>query len=154
MVDDIWKQVEPLFKKPGPAGLCSDSELLTMALVGECREWDKETTMLSQWKEQRALFPHIPSPSGFNRRRRALLSLPQRNQLQQLPHALQRATNAVRQIIETVNAQLTEQFNLQLNHAHTFNGFCTRLLTKLTAILCVFISIAYLAKRTSCKSRP
>jgi len=269
MVDDIWQQIEPLFKRPGPAGACSDSELLTMALVGECREWDKETTMLCQWKEHRDLFPHIPSQSRFNRRRRALLdafnlirqvvlstldvsadgqaaidsvpvpvvkfhlvpgsrgdwaahgadfgkvsskkitifgyklhllvslgglildfelapasaadlhvgaelladhtdltvfgdkgyisaelahqlvshnrlkllTLPRRNQRKQLPQALKRSFNAVRQIIETVNAQLTEQFNLQLNHAHTFNGFCTRLLTKLTAhTLCIYLN--------------
>ena len=269
MVDDIWQQIEPKFKRPGPVGKCSDSELLTMALVGECREWDTETTMLSQWKEHRDLFPHIPSQSRFNRRRRALLdafnlirqvvlstldlstdgqaaidsvpvpvvkfhlvpgstgdwaahgadfgkvaskkitifgfklhllvslgglildfelapasaadlnvgaelladhtdltvfgdkgyisaelarqlvqhnrlkllTLPRRNQLNQLPQALKRSFNAVRQIIETVNAQLTEQFNLQLNHAHTFNGFCTRLLTKLTAhTLCIFLN--------------
>jgi hypothetical protein len=269
MVDDIWQQIEPLFKRPGPAGACSDSELLTMALVGECRDWDKETTMLSQWREHRDLFPHIPSQSRFNRRRRALmdafnlirqvvlstldlsadgqaaidsvpvpvvnfhlvpgstgdwaahgadfgkvasskitsfgfklhllvslgglvldfelapasaadlnvgtellaehtdltvfgdkgyisaelarhwvlhnrlklLTLPRRNQRQQLPPALQRSFNAVRQIIETVNAQLTEQFNLQLKHAHTFTGLCTRLLTKLTAhTLCVYLN--------------
>src|SRR5260221_1606958 len=269
MVDDIWQEIEPLFKRPGPSGQCSDSELLTMALVGECREWDKETTMLSQWQEHRDLFPHIPSQSRFNRRRRALmdafniirqtvltvldlsadgqaiidsvpmpvvkfhlvpgstgdwaahgadfgkvaskkitifgfklhllvslgglildfelapasmadltvgaevlvehtdltvfgdkgyisaevaqqllrhnhlklLTLPRRNQFQQLPPALKRSFNAVRQIIETVNAQLTEQFNLQLNHAHTFNGFCTRLLTKLAAhTLCIYLN--------------
>src|SRR5260221_7204762 len=72
MVDDIWQQIEPLFKRPGPVSECSDSELLTMALVGECREWDKETAMLSQWREHRDLFPNIPSQSRFNRRRRAL----------------------------------------------------------------------------------
>ena len=42
MVDDIWQQIEPLFKRPGPQAECSDSELLTLALVGECREWDKK----------------------------------------------------------------------------------------------------------------
>ena len=41
--------------------------------------------------------------------------------------------NAVRQIIETVNSQLAAQFNIETNHAHTFWGLCTRLLTKLTA---------------------
>ena len=72
MIDDLWPQIEPLFKRPGPRSACSDSELLTMALVGECGEWDTETTMLSQWREHRDLFPHIPSQSRFNRRRRAL----------------------------------------------------------------------------------
>jgi hypothetical protein len=74
MVDDIWQQISPLFKRPGPANECSDSELLTMALVGECREWDEETTLLANWRERRDLFPVIPSQSRFNRRRRALMN--------------------------------------------------------------------------------
>jgi Transposase DDE domain len=73
MVDDIWRQIAILFKRPGPAAECSDSELLTMALVGECRGWDVETDMLSQWREHRDLFPYVPSQSRFNRRRRALM---------------------------------------------------------------------------------
>ena len=269
MIDDTWQQIEPLFKRPGPSGKCSDSELLTMALVGECREWDTETTMLSQWREHRDLFPHIPSQSRFNRRRRALqdainlirqivlrqldlsadgqavidsmplpvvkfhlvpgstgdwrahgadfgkcaskkitifgfklhvlvspngvildfelapasaadltvgaellvdhtdltvfgdkgyisaelarqllhdnrlklITLPRRNQTDQPPEAVRRAFNAVRQIVETVNGQLVEQFNIQLNHAHTFWGLTTRLLTKLTAhTLCIYLN--------------
>src|SRR5258708_9255168 len=43
-------------------------------LGGECREWAKETTMLSQRSEHRDLFAHSPSQSRFKRRRRALLS--------------------------------------------------------------------------------
>ena len=269
VVDDMWQQIEPLFKRPGPKPECSDSELLTMALVGECRKWDEETTQLSQWQEHRTLFPHIPSQSRFNRRRRALqdafnilrqsvlsvldlsadgqcaidslpvpvvkfhlvpgstgdwaahgadfgkvsskkitifgfklhllvslsgvildfelapasaadlnvgaellaqhtdltvfgdkgyisaevaaqllrhnrlklTTLPRRNQANQLPPAVSHTFNAVRQIIETVNGQLTEQFNIQLNHAHTFSGLCTRLLTKLAAhTLCIYLN--------------
>lgn len=269
MVDDLWQQIAPAFGRPGPQAECSDSELLTMALVGECREWDKETTLLSNWREHRDLFPHIPSQSRFNRRRRALmnafnvirqvvlrqldvaadgqaaidslpvpvvkfhlvpgatgdwaahgadfgkvaskkltifgfklhllvslgglildfelapasaadltvgaellaehthltvfgdkgyisaelarqllrdnrlklLTLPRRNQTDQPPEAVSRAFNAVRQIVETVNGQLAEQFNIQVNHAHTFWGLCTRLLTKLTAhTLCIYLN--------------
>lgn len=269
VVDDVWQQIAPLFRRPGPQAECSDSELLTMVLVGECREWDKETTMLSNWQEHRELFPHIPSQSRFNRRRRALMNafnlirqvvlrqldlgadgqavidslpvpvvkfhlvpgstgdwaahgadfgkcaskkltlfgfklhllvtlgglildfelapasaadvtvgaellaahtdltvfgdkgyigtdlarqllqdkrlklvtLPRRNQANQPPPVLRRTFNAVRQIVETVNAQLVEQFNLQLNHAHTFWGLCTRLLTKLAAhTLCIYLN--------------
>jgi hypothetical protein len=45
------------------------------------------------------------------------------------------------QIIETVNGQLSNQFNIEINHAHTFWGLCTRLLTKLaTHTLCVYIN--------------
>lgn len=269
MVDDVWQQIEPLFKRPGPRAECSDSELLTMALVGECRGWHEETTLLSCWGEHRDLFPNLPSQRRFNRRRRALMNalniirqsvlhmldlstdgqcaidslpvpvvkfhlvpgstgdwsahgadfgkvaskkttifgfklhllvslggvildfelapasaadlsvgselltehtdltvfgdkgyisaevarqllhqnrlrlitLPRSNQVKQLPKTVRHTFNAVRQIIETVNGQLTEQFNIQLNHAHTFWGLCTRLLTKLTAhTLCIYLN--------------
>jgi hypothetical protein len=74
LVDDAWKQLAPALHRPGPAARCSDSELLTMALVGECRGLDKETDLLSFWREpaQRSLFPHVPERTRFNRRRRAL----------------------------------------------------------------------------------
>jgi len=269
VVDDIWQQIDPLFKRPGPAPVCSDSELITMALVGECRGWDVETEMLSYWQEHKDLFPHIPSQSRFNRRRRNLMfafniirrivlnwldvaqdrqctidslpvpvvqfhlvpsstgdwaahgakfgkvsskkqtifgfklhllvtlggviidfelapanatdleagfemlsehtdlnvigdkayisaakaaelwqynrlrlrTLPRRNQKHQLPRRARRTINAVRQIIETVNGQLTEQFNIETNHAHTFWGLCTRLYTKLAAhTLCIYLN--------------
>ena len=269
IVDDIWKPIAPFFKRPGPKPLCSDSELITMALVGECRGWDVETEMLSQWKGHRDLFPHIPSQSRFNRRRRNLMmafnlirravlqmldlaldqqcvidSLPvpvvqfylvpsstgdwkahgstygkvssrnetifgyklhllitmgglildfelapanatdmnvgfemlsehtdlnvlgdkayisadkaaelwrynrlrlqtitRRNQKLQLPASIKRLFNAVRQIIETVNGQLSNQFNIEISHAHSFWGLCTRLYTKLTAhTLCIYIN--------------
>jgi len=71
-VDDIWQTIAPIFTRPGPAPKCSDSELLTMALVGECRGWALETDLLCCWSEHRPLFPDIPSQSRFNRRRRQL----------------------------------------------------------------------------------
>lgn len=269
LVDDIWLEIAPLFQRPGPAPQCSDSELLTMALIGECRGWDQETVMLSHWQEHRDLFPHIPSQSRFNRRRRALqdafnlvrrkvlrlldlardgqcaldclpvpvvqfhlvpsssgdwaahgatfgkvpskkqtifgfklyllttlsgvivdlslvpanvselyagldllqdhtdllvfgdkafvsapmvadlrennrvqvVTIPRRNQKRQMSRPIQRLINSVRQIIETVNGQLTEQFHIETNHAHTFWGLCTRLHTKLAAhTLCIYIN--------------
>jgi hypothetical protein len=55
--------------------------------------------------------------------------------------AVRRLINSVQQIIETVNGQLTEQFYIEINHAHTFWGLCTRLHTKLAAhTLCVFLN--------------
>ena len=39
VVDDIWEQIAPFFKRPGPAPVCSDSELIAMTLIGECRGW-------------------------------------------------------------------------------------------------------------------
>ncbi len=62
-----------------------------------------------------------------------LLTVPRRNQRIQLPAAVARLLNSVRQIIETVNDQLTEQFGLARHHAHTFRGLCARLHTKLAA---------------------
>lgn len=73
VVDEIWRRIGPLFRRPGPAPDCSDSELLTLALVGECRGWAMETELLSQWRERRDLFPTLPSQSRFNRRRRNLM---------------------------------------------------------------------------------
>ena len=270
IVDDIWKEIAPLFKRPGPRPACSDSELLTMALVGECRGWDLETELLSHWQDHQDLFPVIPLQSRFNRRRRylhqafnqirrvvlkkldlshdpqcaidslpipvvqfhlapsstgdwkafgaafgkvpsknhmtifgyklhllstlsgaildfelapanvsdlqagldilsdhtdrlvlgdkayisqsvaehlhtcnriQLLTLPRSNQKQQVSEHFRRLFNRVRQIIETVNAQLVEQFNLEHNHAHTFLGLVTRLYSKLTAhTLCLYIN--------------
>ena len=269
IVDDIWLQIASLFKRPGPAPTCSDSELITMALVGECRGWDVETEMLSHCHDHQDLFPHIPSQSRFNRRRRNLMlafnlirrivlqmldvaedsqcvidslpipvvqfylvpsstgdwqaygstfgkvpaknetifgyklhllttvggvlldfelapahktdlavayemlvehsdldvlgdkayisadkaaklwqhnrprlpTLPRGNQKKQLSPYLKQLYNRIRQVIETVNGQLSEQFNIEHNHAHTFWGLCTRLYTKLTAhTLCIYIN--------------
>ncbi|MFZ2486566.1 MAG: hypothetical protein WAZ19_00465 [Anaerolineae bacterium] len=72
IIDDIWQEVVRLFKRPGPESECSDSELITIAIVGECRRWDMETELLSNMRERRHLFPVIPSQSRFNRRRRNL----------------------------------------------------------------------------------
>ena len=270
IVDDIWLEIAPLFKRPGPEPMtCSDSELIAMVLVGECRGWDMETEMLSNWREHKDLFPCLPSQSRFNRRRRnlaqafnlirrvvlswidvaqdrqclidslpvqvvqfhlvpgstndwaahgarfgrvsskkrtifgyklhllitlsgvildfelapanisdleagfellsehtdlavhgdkayvsapkaaqlwksnrlRLYAVPRRNQKKQWPPEVKRHFNAVRQLIETVNGQLTQQLNIETNCAHTFGGLCTRLYAKLTAhTLCVYIN--------------
>lgn len=272
VVDELWRQL-PLTYKPsrGPGPGCSDSELIAMALVGECRGWTRETELVKNWRERRHLFPAIPERSRFNRRRRALaqainairqgalavldvaqdrqcaidslpvpvlqfhlvpsaagaagwraagadfgkvptkkqtifgyklhllvtlggvirdftlapanasdvavgaellreqhdlvvvgdkgyisaplarelredhavtlLTVPRRNQRTQLPAAAAQRLNSVRQIIETVNDQLTEQFGLARHHAHTFHGLCARLHTKLAAhTLCIYLN--------------
>ncbi len=269
IVDDIWQEIEPLFKRPGPQPVCSDSELLTMAIIGECRGWDEATVMLSNWRERADLFSQVPSQSRFNRRRRHLMyacnlvrqaalhvldvaqerdcvidslpvpvvqfylvpsstgdwaaynarfgkisskketifgyklhllitlggvildfelapanatdlevgyemlmehtdltvlgdkayisaekavelwqsnrirlkTTPRRNQRQQISDQARHVINAARQIIETVNGQLSEQFSIEANHAHTFWGLVTRLYTKLTAhTLCIYLN--------------
>lgn len=269
IVDDIWQQVGPLFARPGPEPQCSDSELITIALVSECRGWDKESELLDHWSPYLSLFPDFPERSRFNRRRRSLMlginlirqivletldlsgdghcvidSLPipvvafhlvpgasgdwaahgatygkvaskqqtifgyklhllvtlggliidfelapanatdlavgtellaqhthrtvladkayvsaavaaqllrendlhlvalrRRNQKQQLPRFLVRTINRVRQIVETVNGQLEDQFSVARNYAHSFWGLSARLYTKLTAhTLCIYIN--------------
>jgi hypothetical protein len=70
-----------------------------------------------------------------------LMTLPRRNQKRhphsQMPVFVQQLVssliNSARQIVETVNGQLTEQFNLEVTHAYTFPGLCARLHSKLAA---------------------
>ena len=56
----------------------------------------------------------------WKQNRLRLRTIPRRNQKKQSPAYLKKAYNKVRQIIETVNGQLSEQFNIEKNHAHTF----------------------------------
>lgn len=72
LVDEVWPRIAPHCRRPGPSPACSDPELITMALVGECQGWDEETVLLSHWHAHRDLFPHQPERSRFNRRRRQL----------------------------------------------------------------------------------
>jgi Transposase DDE domain len=74
IVDELCQQMQPVHSRPGPKPTsASDSELLAMAIIGECRSVDMETDMLSFWSSHRDLFPRLPSQSRFNRRRRNLL---------------------------------------------------------------------------------
>ena len=76
LVDDICQQLPPYLHRPGPLPTsCSDSELIAMAIIGECRGYDMETELLSFWDEQPDLFPRLPSQSRFNRRRRNLMRI-------------------------------------------------------------------------------
>ena len=75
VVDELWARLAPAYRRPGPTPACTDSELLTMVLVGECRGWDLETEAVAQWRERPDLFPCVPERSRFNRRRRALQSV-------------------------------------------------------------------------------
>lgn len=269
VIDEIWQQLAPVFMRPGPTPVCSDSELITMTIVGACRGWDVETDLVSQWQERRDLFPHVPERSWFNRRRRnlmtainwvrhvvvrlldvaqdrycaidslpipavqfhlvpgasrewaaheasfgkvitkkqtifgyklhllvtlngiildfilapahqadvvvgeellgnhrdrivlgdkgyisaelastlaeannvVLLTIPRQNQKRQIQPQVARMLNAQRQIIETVNGQLTEQFGIARHHAHSFWGLCARLYSKLAAhTLCIYLN--------------
>ncbi len=269
IIDDVWQEIAPQFSRPGPKPQCSDSELITIALVSECRGWDTETELLDHWQPYLAMFPHFPERSRFNRRRRnlaqainllrrmllhaldlsrdgqciidslpipalefhlvpgstadwkaygarfgkvaskqqtifgyklhllitlngvildfelapanaadvtvgeellaqhtdltvlgdkgyvsaavkeelwrrnrlRLIALQRQNQKDQLSPGMTKLINRVRQLIETVNGQLTTQFNIEKNRAYSFYSLCARLYTKLTAhTLCVYIN--------------
>lgn len=72
VIDDCWQRIAPLLKRPGPQPQCSDSELITMAIVAEWCGWDQETDAIHRWHEYLDLFPNPPERRRFNRRRRAL----------------------------------------------------------------------------------
>jgi hypothetical protein len=70
-----------------------------------------------------------------------LLTLPCRNQKQHVTPQMRRLINQVRQIIETVNGQLTKHLQIETNHAHSFRGLCAHVYTKLTAhTLCIYLN--------------
>ena len=70
-----------------------------------------------------------------------LIAERKRNERRQLPEGMQALITAARQIIETVNMPLTEQVNIERNHAHTCWGSCARLYRKLTAqTLCSYLN--------------
>ena len=75
LIDDCLRQWPAALRRPGPAPRCSDSELLTMAVVGECCGWATETDLLARWRAYPSLFPVLPERSRFNRRRRQLAQL-------------------------------------------------------------------------------
>jgi len=73
LIDDLYKPLKPLLKRSGPKAECSDSELITLAIVGECKGWNQETELISEWSNYPHLFPVLPERSRFNRRRRNLM---------------------------------------------------------------------------------
>ncbi|MDQ2786013.1 MAG: IS982 family transposase, partial [Chloroflexota bacterium] len=83
-----------------------------------------------------------PLAAALREERGITLTTPlRRNQKPQRDPAVARLLNGVRQIIETVNDQLTDQFKVGKNHAHSFAGLRARLESKLTAhTLCIYIN--------------
>ena len=77
----------------------------------------------------------------WEKNRIRLRTIPRSNQKEQVSDAFRHLHNAIRQLIETVNGQLSSQFAIEKNYAHTFWGLCTRLYSKLTAhTLCIYIN--------------
>jgi hypothetical protein len=70
-----------------------------------------------------------------------LRTIPRANQKQQVSKHYQHLHNAIRQLIETINSQLSGQLGIEKNYAHTFWGLCTRVYSKLTAhTLCIYLN--------------
>lgn len=72
IVDDHYRRLAPRLTRPGPAPACSDSELITIALVSEAYGWDVETELRDRWAPYLSCFPRFPERSRYNRRRRNL----------------------------------------------------------------------------------
>ena len=73
VIDELWWRLPPTDKPGGgPPPTGSDSEMITLAVVGECRGWTTETSLLGAWGAYPHLFPVLPERSRFNRRRRRL----------------------------------------------------------------------------------
>src|SRR5262249_50554420 len=58
-------------------------------------------------------------------------TLPRLNQKRKVSLQVRHLFNRLRQIVETVNGQLAAQFNIEVNHAHSLEGLCARLYSKL-----------------------
>lgn len=73
-VDDaLASGAVPLPLRPGPIPACSDAEVLTIALVRHLLSRPSESAFLEEVRRDwRALFPHVPVQSAFNRRVRWL----------------------------------------------------------------------------------
>ena len=70
-----------------------------------------------------------------------LYTVPRCDHRTQLPPAVVHQHAHWREIIETVNGQLGDQFQVEVNHAKSFWGLCARLYSKLTAhTLCVYLN--------------
>jgi len=49
---------------------CSDSEVITVAVVSDCYSWTTETRLVQEWQRYRSLIPRLPEHSRCTRRRR------------------------------------------------------------------------------------
>jgi hypothetical protein len=88
---DDWVRQHGLPRRPGPAPVCSDSEVLTFALARELLGYTSERRFRRVLRRDwRHLFPHVPAQSELNRRTRWLsgaLELLRQHWLADLPNA-------------------------------------------------------------------
>lgn len=75
VLDDLYREMEMGGHRRGPQPQCSDSELLTIIVVSECKGWENETEWYYHWYAYRSLFRHFPERTRLNRRRRALTGI-------------------------------------------------------------------------------
>ena len=75
VIDDLFEQHFPdaASHRPGPTSKLADSEILTIAWVGEMVGIDSENAWYNLVKKEFShLFPHLPDRTRYNRRRRYL----------------------------------------------------------------------------------
>ena len=74
LIDAFWQQLPPAdTPSRGPAPGCSDSELLAMALAGECRGRQREAELVACWREYRQRIPVAPREGARCRLARTIL---------------------------------------------------------------------------------
>jgi hypothetical protein len=83
LVDDRYQLVvAPYDQRPGPDAECADSEVITLTLVAELIGMDEESCFLAYLqRNQPSLFPHLPTVSRYNRRRRHLIEATNRTRI-------------------------------------------------------------------------
>ena len=59
LVYNMCQALAGQLRRPGPQPLCSDSELIAICLIGECRRWDLETELLCQYAGTSGLVSHL-----------------------------------------------------------------------------------------------
>jgi DDE family transposase len=75
LVDDRYRLVvAPADHRPGPDGSCTDSEVISLTLLAELIGMDEEACFPASLRRNHpTLFPHLPTRSRYNRRRRHLI---------------------------------------------------------------------------------
>ncbi|MCA9333795.1 hypothetical protein KC963_01995 [Candidatus Saccharibacteria bacterium] len=64
-MDTIVHLLGMFLKRPRRQPVCSDSEVIALSLIGECKGWDVERDRLSNMQSHDDLFPQLPSQSRF-----------------------------------------------------------------------------------------
>lgn len=101
LISALCIALDPVLVRPGPAPVCTDAELITMAIVGDCGGGDQDTLVLSRWLAHRDLVPHQPARTRFiNRRWRALA--PTSNRLRQAVMDLRHIAQAPQGVIDSL----------------------------------------------------